>query len=86
MKYELIYVANDPDWGETIRMDSPCTFIIYSSMCIGGSWWPKGFWDNPDYTLGIKEPEEYTEMKEDYFAHREEYIAAAKKLLIKERL
>ena len=82
MKYKL-------SWDEVNRcviMDATIAYAIYrekndpSCGGINTITFPNGFWEFAG--LYYKAPDEL----KDYFHHRDEYIAEAKKILVKERL
>lgn len=88
MKYKLIYHSG---WISLIENEPKLTqdqLSIYDPNGDVLSDWPGGFWYEPTVNhFNPKEGEDVLyDLAEDYIENREEYIAEAKKLLLKEML
>lgn len=79
MKYEVKY-----EDGWVVLVNNKTHLSIYDPAGIVALDWPEGFWYDPSKVYSEYKPSE--ELIEDYLAHKEEYRAEAKKLLLKEML
>ena len=86
MNYEM---RVDPN-GDVVLVDEEQEELlcIYWAGYMGyeSSNWPEGFWNCPDWCIMDMESSRERKANVDYHEHRDEYIAEAKKLLIKEML